>query len=569
MLVPALGASAAEIPDAITAVEVTATSAEYGDQIRVDVRWALPDSAAAGDTFWLQLPPELARRTTTFELSAPDGAVVARAVVAASGRVTFTVTDFVETHDQVAGSAYLVATFVAQSTGGETLTLTFPTSGSVFTDKIEVNGFSPIDRSGPVKAGFWTDPDDQGLTTPEGALTWAVASPRGPSDRVEFRDTANTGQSFRCTDLVVERTTRVDPFSGYLLDLTPVPESEYTAVCSPDAWSVTLDRALAEGEIVQVSLTADITDPTLPEYTNDAEVTTTTTGTATSATVSRFDAGGVGDGDGRGPLTIVKKVNGPAAESAEGLFTIAVDCVWNGRSAAGFPRELTFDGPGSTTIQAPIASLCTATEPEDGGAAATSIAPAAGVTVTKDATGTVELVVTNTFSAAPTGSFVLSKELAGPVTTEELAPGTSFAVAYTVDGVPVEKPLVVVPGEQTFSPQFPVGTEITLRELEPDEDILPRSFFWTDGVFTVDGTEADSFTIVADGEAQPGTVVTLTNHMAMVVPPTGHADGSGPALPDTGSAPWLLPGVVLALTLIVAGSVLVRVARRPRTDEIA
>lgn len=560
-LLPSGAATASEIPGAITSVAVVEDTAQYGDRVQIEVDWALPDTVSAGDTFWLQLPAEFTRHSTTFDLRSPDGEVVATAVVAPDGRVTFTATSFVETHDGVAGSAYFRVTFTSETSGGGLLTLEFPTSTTVYTDQIEVVPFTAIDRSGPVKAGFWTDPDDQGLTTPEGALTWSVASPRGPADELRFTDEITVDQAFRCNDLVVERTTTIDGYSGFLRDLSPVPASDYALTCSAEAWELVLERPVAEGEVIQVTVTADITDPTLASYSNDAVVTTGTTDRVTTATVSRFDAGGVGDGDGMGPLRIVKAVQGDLPEGSAGPFTIRVDCDWNGSPVPGYPRSVEFDGPGSTTMAAPIASRCVAIETESGGADQVTVAPQGAVTITKDTTGTAEIVVTNTF--APTGSFVVTKELAGPIEPEDLAEGATFEVTYTVDGVPASDPLVLTPGEPTFSPQFPVGTVVVLAESGPDPDVLPDAFTWTGATFTVDGEETDGLVITADGEATSGTEVVLTNHVAGVLPPAvPEGPESEPALPDTGSSPWLLPGVAIAVALLVAGIVLVRASTR-------
>lgn len=561
LLLPSSPATAAVIPDAITAVSVVDDSVQYGDQVRIEVNWALPDSAAAGDTFWLQLPDVFTRHRTTFDLRSPSGEVVATAAVAADGRVTFTATDFVASHDSVAGSAYFSVTFTSEMTGGGLITVEFPTSSTVHTDEIEVLPFTPIDRSGPVKAGFWTDPDDQGLASPEGALTWSIASPRGPADQLRFDDEANPGQAFRCDEVLVERTTTTDDFSGYLLDLTPVAATDYDLSCSAAGWSLNLTRPLAADEIVQVTLTADITDPTLEGYTNDAVVTTGTRDRVTTATVSRFDAGGIGDGDGMGPLRIVKTVKGPLPVALAEPFVVRVDCDWHGSPAPGYPRSVTFDGAGSAVLQAPIASRCVAAETETGGAENVSVVPESGVTVTKDAAGTVEIVVTNTFE--PTGSFAITKALAGPLTADDLAADTSFEVTYTVNGEPAPEPLVLQVGETTSSPQFPVGTEIVLTESDPGPDALPQDYVWTGSTFTLGGVETDRLTITADGEAHAASEVTLTNHMAIVAPPTeAPVPPSGSPLPDTGSSPWMVPAGAIALVLVLAGAVLVRAGSR-------
>lgn len=551
-------ASAAVVPDAITAVSVVESSAEYGQRVRVEAEWTIPDTTNPGDTFWLQLPPELGRRNTSFELRSPSGDVVATATVTPDGRVTFTVTDYVTTHDEVSGTAYFSTTFVSEATGGEDLTLEFVTSGSTYTDQVTVVGFEPIDRAHPVKGGFWTDQDDQGLSVPEGAVAWSVASPRGPYDHLKFTDQAGPGQSFRCGSLTVERTTEVDPFSGFLVNLSLVPPVDYTATCSDQGWTVVLDRALAANEIVQVRVLADITDPTLTEYTNSAVVTADGTTKPTTATVRRFDAGGTGDGDGLGPLRVTKVVDAQGEEQPMGPFTLRVSCAWNGSPAVGYPRTIVFDGPGSKTLYAPITSQCSVTEPDTGGATSVKVEPANGVTVTKDATGTVELVVTNTFTPSPSGSFQLIKELAGPVTAADIAAGTTFTVKYTVDGEPAAAPLRVTFDEPAYSPQFPVGTRIELAEMDADPTALPDGFTWGTASFSVGGAESNALTISEDGEAAPATVVTLTNHVVAVSPPAGPSEPTAPpvapTLPATGSDDLLRPAFVLGLLMLGAGA---------------
>lgn len=91
-------AQAALIPNAITNVTITQTTAGYYENLRVNINWCIPDNATAGDTFWLQLPDELNGLNRNFDLLKSDtGEVLAHAVYdPATNRVTFTITDVAE-----------------------------------------------------------------------------------------------------------------------------------------------------------------------------------------------------------------------------------------------------------------------------------------------------------------------------------------------------------------------------------------------------------------------------------------------------------------------------------------
>ena len=103
LLVPT-AAQAAEIPGAITSVTTDKTNYGYNERIKLTFDWAVPDTAAAGDTFTLPLPEELKAATLAkFSLLAPDGSVVANATWEGKN-VVFTLTDYVDSHDNVGGS---------------------------------------------------------------------------------------------------------------------------------------------------------------------------------------------------------------------------------------------------------------------------------------------------------------------------------------------------------------------------------------------------------------------------------------------------------------------------------
>ena len=66
-------ASAATIDNAITGINIEQKSAGTYDAMKLDLTWAVPDSASAGDTFTLTLPKELQSSTTASISSRPTG----------------------------------------------------------------------------------------------------------------------------------------------------------------------------------------------------------------------------------------------------------------------------------------------------------------------------------------------------------------------------------------------------------------------------------------------------------------------------------------------------------------
>ena len=94
-----LGAGTARadtIAGAITSITTTSTDTAQWDRVDFACTWAVPDGSSPGDTFGLQLPPELRWfGSTDFDLEDPDGQAVARAHADDDGSVVFTLTDYV------------------------------------------------------------------------------------------------------------------------------------------------------------------------------------------------------------------------------------------------------------------------------------------------------------------------------------------------------------------------------------------------------------------------------------------------------------------------------------------
>ena len=127
-------ADAAVIPSAVTGVSIVETKADTWSQIKVHVDWTAPDGTKAGDTFTLQLPPELeATSGMRFTLKDEGGQVVANAVVGGD-TVTFTMTDYAQNHLGVHGSAWFWTEFSDIVKPGDDLDLVFTVGSSTVTD---------------------------------------------------------------------------------------------------------------------------------------------------------------------------------------------------------------------------------------------------------------------------------------------------------------------------------------------------------------------------------------------------------------------------------------------------
>jgi hypothetical protein len=146
----------------------------------------VPDSAGSGDTFTLTLPPQLTALTTSFDLKAPDGSVVATARVV-NGVVTFILTDYADSHDSLHGTAFFSVKWdLAHTPTSGPVSLDFTTPGQVFhATVIKTPGIGTVDRTEPRKAGHWVT---DGVTTGPDALAWVIDSPSGPFDQATFDD---------------------------------------------------------------------------------------------------------------------------------------------------------------------------------------------------------------------------------------------------------------------------------------------------------------------------------------------------------------------------------------------
>lgn len=315
-LVPTTPAAAADIPGAITGVDITQESAAYGGSVDVRMTWAVPDDSQAGDTFWVQLPDSLAKiGGLTFDLhedNDPAKPVVARAQVV-DGRIVFTLTDYVDTHTNVRGDAFITAQLVqGETTAGETNEFTFVTEVGEYTDTVVVG---PVGNniSRPVKYGYWTDPvlEDEGSR--DGALTWRLRSSVGPLSRIVFTDERGPGHVLDCAGLDVRLLSDFDA-NGVWHSNVAMPASQHEIVrCDETGFQIVVTD-LDEGEVAIVRYTSTVTEER-DSYTNSATVVEDDVPSSTGTHVERVTAGGGGIGDNIPSIDIEKwsTVDGPDA----------------------------------------------------------------------------------------------------------------------------------------------------------------------------------------------------------------------------------------------------------------
>lgn len=290
-------AQAAEVPGAVTDVRLEETLATSWSQMRLQLDWKVPDGTDAGDTFTLRLPEQLqATDGLRFGLKDASGNVVANADVDGE-LVTFTMTDYAETHTGVHGSAWFWVRFTSAVEPGDDLSLVFEVGSTTFTDTITVEAPGPDDPRSALKWQRW-ETDDAGER--EDRFLWAIDGPVVQENMVgstyQIVDTPGPGQEIDCEAVSVWSGTR----DGSWADPTFVAEDRWNLECGPNQVSVTVKPTTDEiGRAFRLLGESAVTDTTLEEYRNSGFVRLW--GTAELPVDQVVRAGGGGDGTGEVP----------------------------------------------------------------------------------------------------------------------------------------------------------------------------------------------------------------------------------------------------------------------------
>ncbi|HOT80990.1 MAG TPA: Ig-like domain-containing protein [Microthrixaceae bacterium] len=344
-------APTATVPGAITSVDIAATTSGPFEKVRIDLRFAVPDQAVAGDEFHLALPAQLMAAGPGFEVKDAAGQPIA--VASTVGNVvTFTTTAYVDQHDAVVGSAFLEAGWDRRKvTAGDTVELVFDADGSTFRDSVTLSGGLP-DRSRPDAWLGWADERAEDSKGPTNALRWVVASPQtlaGSSGTVSVVVTPGAGSSLACDRVTVAESTKLDEFHEFV-GQTSVPAARRTITCGAGQIAVDVTGVAASTWVLVVGR-ATVTDPALGEYTNSATVTANGATATARGLAKHSPAGGNGGGAAR-PATAGGSTKQPPTAGGSGSARIDSDPTESGSGSAALSAGDGLDTGGVDAAQA-------------------------------------------------------------------------------------------------------------------------------------------------------------------------------------------------------------------------
>lgn len=397
-------AGAAELePGTVSSVSTVKSSYGYNEKFALDFAWAVPDAATTGDTFTLDLPAELeSQALTPFDLKAPDGSVVAHATWNGK-RVTFALTDYADTHQDVHGTGHLGVEWDHANTPKTAQPIVLGFASSSLTLEI---GAAPVKQTAaecttdcaPVtpkpaptsralsKSGTWADGRLEGSGDGDD-LRWRVRLPvsaDGFDGPISIVDAPNSNNHIECSSIALHVGARSAGSRGV------VDPSRYTISCTETGFTVTLDE-IKPNERISVDYTGEVAVPTDTEYSNSVAITTAAGTSEVSATVKRTEQGGDGVGDvPAAPVsTPVSRIVVPAAplEPAEDDSAAAVTQETDTMPDADIAIadvEQTADAPqDATTTEDTAAAPATASSAAPA-TASTANAPAADATTSGD-----------------------------------------------------------------------------------------------------------------------------------------------------------------------------------------
>ena len=303
-------AHASQLDGVITDVRTTKEHYAWNERLTLAFAWRVPDGARAGDTFRLDLPDELAAASLAyFTLDSAEGTPIATARWEGK-TVVFTLTDFVEKHDEVAGEGFLTARWdhsvVVDTTdpivlefGGTAIEVTMgprPVPAPPCTENCPPPKppAPPATSRTLAKGGSWADGAYEGTRDETGNISWAIALPGNPDGYdapVTVVDEVGPGSVIECSTIAV--TTQQGLASGAVR--TAIDPARITLDCDALGFTLELDR-IAPNEFVRITYRGTISQQGLGVYTNSVVVEIAGTTTERTTTMRRTSAGGTGSG---------------------------------------------------------------------------------------------------------------------------------------------------------------------------------------------------------------------------------------------------------------------------------
>ncbi|PRB94081.1 hypothetical protein CQ020_16340 [Arthrobacter sp. MYb23] len=291
----ALPASAEEIPDAEITLSTSSIVTRQWDQVNLTCEWSVPDNSQPGDTFTLQLPPELRWfGAATFDLDTPDGQRVATATANDAGQVVFTLTDFVALHPlNVGGTCSFVTQYSVDPAIGGTKELSFVFGDSVVRVPVSIEPCTenclPEVPTTAGKSMWWADPAQSELQS----ILYMPPMASANND-VVVTDVPAAGMVIDCSR-VTPRVGKVRGEAGNIVE--PYDNEQYPATieCTPQSLKVSW-TGLPQGEHVELFVMTKVSDPSLDVYENNGTVTISGEENQVGAQMRRSHASGTGQG---------------------------------------------------------------------------------------------------------------------------------------------------------------------------------------------------------------------------------------------------------------------------------
>ncbi len=270
-------ASAADVTGGVTTNTTVNTAGHPGnppqyeawERVRMEMTWAVQPGQAvtSGDHFTIPVDPNLDPASfIPFTLRAPDGQIVANAEVVpapAPGHIRFVFTDYVNTHGNLSGTAFLELSFDQSKLDADEPW----TDLEVYGTTLRVNSPGPgPDGTTDYKYGYWRINQAVALerhpvtgvlvNTDEAQIRWGVQfmTRVGGQDwsSVTIVDTPVLGSEFACPDTVTgyRAENPGDPW-------TVLPASRVNVVdCASDRLEVTLTKQADDHGIFRLEMNA-------------------------------------------------------------------------------------------------------------------------------------------------------------------------------------------------------------------------------------------------------------------------------------------------------------------------
>ncbi|WP_439565420.1 Ig-like domain-containing protein [Microcella sp.] len=307
VLVMPQAAHATALEGVITDVRTTKEHYTWNERLTLTFSWALPDGVAEGDTFRLDLPDELAAASrASFTLDASDGTAIATARWEGAS-VIFTLTDFVEHHDDISGEGHITARWdhsvVVETTdpivlefGGVAIPVRIgpkPVPAPPCTENCPPPA-PPASSRALTKAGSWADGAFKGTRDQTGNLSWAIALPGRPEGfdtPVVVTDEVGPGSIIECSTITITTHQGL----AATAPRAPLDIPRFTLACTDRGFTIDLD-SIAQNEFIRITYRGSIDEQGMGVYTNRVVVAIAGQVTERVTTLRRTSAGGTGSG---------------------------------------------------------------------------------------------------------------------------------------------------------------------------------------------------------------------------------------------------------------------------------